>query len=77
MNNASALIARDAIKKLDREVLLSRKTKTSIAEELGAARTTVHRRLKRDDMDLGAFIGTALAVGADPRKLIDEAMEEK
>lgn len=68
-----------AVKSLRAKALLDEVPKTQIARATGVNRATVGRRLKSRDMMLGAFIDTSLAIGADPVRVLADAItrEEK
>ncbi|MDF7641753.1 hypothetical protein PT279_09170 [Bifidobacterium sp. ESL0784] len=49
--------------------------KTKIAQAVGINRLSVAKHLKSDDMRLSEFIATAQTVGADPVKILDDAIK--
>ena len=65
-----------AVKSLRDHSLLDEVPKTEIAKKTGVDRNTVAHRFRAGDMPLSAFIGTSLAIGLDPSKIIADAMHQ-
>jgi ribosomal protein S7 len=69
-------IAASAVKSLRVKSLLDEVPKTAIAREMGVNRATVAKRLKSDDISLGAFIEMSDAIGADPVEVLQQAIQK-
>lgn len=66
-----------AIRIIEKTAAMKGVTQESLAGKLGVARQTVAARFSKRSMTLDDFIATAGAVGADPARVIAEAMRIK
>ncbi|MEE8668376.1 MAG: hypothetical protein SOI13_01110 [Bifidobacterium mongoliense] len=70
-------ISASAVNSLRVKSLLDEVPKTLIAKAVGMNRQVVARHLKSGDMRLSEFIKTAHALGADPVKVLADAVTEE
>lgn len=67
--------AASAVNSLRVKALLDEVPKTYIASQVGLSRESVRKHLKSDDMYLSEFINIALAINADPVRILAEAIK--